>query len=142
MMAEPLGFNPENLLTMQIFLPEAHYSQPANLLNFYQTVVDRAAALPGVKSASAVNFLPLTGWTGFCDFDIAGRANPPSGEHFTAQYRAADWRYLRTMGDPRQRRPRFRILGRAGFARRRARSMKRSRTVTGPTKIPSASRFA
>ena len=100
MMSEPLGFDPENLLTMQIFLPEAHYPQPANLLNFYQAAVDRAAALPGVKSASVVNFLPLTGWTGFCDFDITGRATPPSGEHFTAQYRTSDWRYLRTMGIP------------------------------------------
>jgi putative ABC transport system permease protein len=100
MMSEPLGFDPENLLTMQIFLPETHYAQPANLLNFYQDAVDRAAALPGVKSASAVNFLPLTGWTGFCDFDVAGRATPSSGEHFTAQYRTSDWRYLHTMGVP------------------------------------------
>ena len=79
-----------------------------------------AAALPGVKSASAVNYLPLTGWTGFCDFDIAGRAMPPSGEHFTAQYRTADWRYLRTMEIPIRAGPRFRIVGRPGFARRRA----------------------
>jgi putative ABC transport system permease protein len=100
MMSEPLGFEPENLLTMQIFLPESHYPQPANLQNFYQAVVDRAAALPGVKSATAVNFLPLTGWSGFCDFDIAGRAMPPSGEHFTAQYRTADWRYFNTMEIP------------------------------------------
>ena len=47
-----------------------------------------------------MNYLPLTGWSGFCDFDIAGRAMPPSGEHFTAQYRTADWRYLHTMGIP------------------------------------------
>jgi predicted permease len=100
MMSEPLGFDPENLLTMQVFLPESHYPQPANLQNFYQAVGDRTAALPGVKSATAVNYLPLTGWSGFCDFDIAGRAMPPSGEHFTAQYRTADWRYLRTMGIP------------------------------------------
>ncbi|MFZ3330512.1 MAG: ABC transporter permease [Candidatus Acidiferrales bacterium] len=100
MMSEPLGFDPENLLTMQIFLPESHYPQPANLQNFYQAVVDRTAVLPGVKSASAVNYLPLTGWSGFCDFDIAGRAMPPSGERFTAQYRTADWRYLHTMGIP------------------------------------------
>ncbi|MGC1256981.1 MAG: ABC transporter permease [Candidatus Acidiferrales bacterium] len=100
MMSEPLGFDPENLLTMQIFLPESHYPQPANLQNFYQAVVDRTAVLPGVKSASAVNYLPLTGWSGFCDFDIAGRAMPPSGERFTAQYRTADWRYLHTMRIP------------------------------------------
>jgi putative ABC transport system permease protein len=98
MMAENLGFNPSNLMTMQVFLSEKHYSTVPSIVNFDNAVVDRVSALPGVVSASAVNFLPLTGWTAFCDFDIAGRATPPSGEHFTGEYRVADWRYLRTMG--------------------------------------------
>ncbi|HEY0704978.1 MAG TPA: ABC transporter permease, partial [Candidatus Acidoferrales bacterium] len=98
MMSEDLGFNPSKLLTMQIFLPEAHYSTVPSIVNFDREVVDRVAALPGVESASAVNFLPLTGWTSFSDFDIAGRARPASGEHFTAAYRVADWRYVRAMG--------------------------------------------
>jgi putative ABC transport system permease protein len=98
MMSENLGFNPSKLLTMQVFLPETHYATVPSIVNFDNTVIDRVAALPGVVSASAINFLPLTGWTAFCDFDIAGRANPASGEHFTGQYRVTDWRYLRTMG--------------------------------------------
>jgi putative ABC transport system permease protein len=83
---------------MQVFLPEAHYTTAPSIVNFDTAVIDRVSALPGVVSASAVNFLSLTGWTAFCDFDIAGRANPVSGEHFTAEYRVADWRYVRTMG--------------------------------------------
>src|ERR1700722_9250218 len=83
MMSEDLGFNPSKLMTMQVFLPEKHYSSTQSIVNFDNSVVDRVSALPGVVSASAVNFLPLTGWTAFCDFDIAGRANPVSGEHFT-----------------------------------------------------------
>jgi putative ABC transport system permease protein len=98
MLSENLGFNPSKLMTMQVFLPETHYATVASIVNFDKGVIDRVAALPGVVSASAVNFLPLTGWTAFCDFDIAGRANPASGEHFTGEYRVADWRYLRTMG--------------------------------------------
>src|SRR5271154_1571326 len=98
MMSENLGFNPSKLMTMQVFLPETHYATVASIVDFDKRVIDRVAALPGVVSASAVNFLPLTGWTAFCDFDIAGRANPASGEHFTGEYRVADWRYLRTMG--------------------------------------------
>jgi putative ABC transport system permease protein len=98
MMSEDLGFNPSKLMTMQVFLPEKLYSTVPSIANFDNAVVDRVAALPGVVSASAVNFLPLTGWTAFCDFDIAGRASPPSGEHFTGEYRVSDWRYLRTMG--------------------------------------------
>jgi putative ABC transport system permease protein len=98
MMSEDLGFDPANVMTMQIFLPETHYTTVPSIVNFDNAVIDRVNALPGVKSASAVNFLPLTGWTAFCDFEIAGRANPPSGEHFTGEYRVADWRYFRTMG--------------------------------------------
>jgi putative ABC transport system permease protein len=98
MMSEDLGFNPSKLLTMQVFLPEAHYSSVPSIVNFDREVVDRVAALPGVTSASTVNFLPLTGWTAFSDFDIAGRPSPGSGEHFTAAYRVADWRYVHTMG--------------------------------------------
>jgi predicted permease len=100
MLAEPLGFEPENLLTGQMLLPEAHYADGQHISNFYGAVVERVNAIPGVTSASAANFLPLTRWNAYCDFDIAGRATPPSGEHFTGLYRVADWRYLQTMGVP------------------------------------------
>ena len=98
LMTDSLGFDPSKLMTAQIFLPAPHYPTAPSVRNFYHDVTERVAALPDVKSASAVNFLPLTGWSGYCDFDIAGRATPPSGEHFTGQYRVIDWRYLRTMG--------------------------------------------
>jgi len=100
MLAEPLGFDPSNVWTAQMILPDTHYADGPRISNFYQAVIERVNAIPGVTSASAANFLPLTRWTNFCDFDIAGRAAPPSGEHFTSQYRVADWRYLPTMGVP------------------------------------------
>ena len=100
LMSENLGFNPSNVLTMQIWLPESHYASGAPLVNFYQQVIDRIAAQPGVKSASAVNFLPLSGWGDFCNLDIAGRAAPPVGQPNSAQYRIMDWRYLQTMNIP------------------------------------------
>ena len=97
-MSENLGFDPDNVLTAQIWLPESHYAAGAPVMNFYQQVIDRIGALPGVKSASAVNFLPLSGWGDYCNFDIAGRPIAPADKPNTAQYRVADWRYLRTMG--------------------------------------------
>jgi len=100
MLAEPLGFNPANLLTGQMLLADTHYPDGPHISNFYQAVVARVNAIPGVTAASAANFLPLTRWNAFCDFDIAGRATPPSGEHFTGEYRVMDWRYLSTMGVP------------------------------------------
>ncbi len=100
MLAEPMGFDPANLLTAQVIVPDTHYADGPHISNFYQAVIERLNGIPGVTSASAADFLPLTRWTAFCDFDIAGRASPPAGKHFTAQYRVADWRYLPTMGVP------------------------------------------
>ena len=98
LMSEDLGFNPSNLLTMQIWLPQNRYSSPSQVTSFYQQVLERVDAIPGVKTAGAVNFLPFSGWADYCDFDIAGRATPPSGDQFTSRYRVIDWQYLRTMG--------------------------------------------
>jgi putative ABC transport system permease protein len=100
LMSEDLGFNPSNLLTMQLWLPEANYSAPAQVANFYRQALTQTAAIPGVKSASAINFLPLTHWADFCDFEIAGRTTPPSGEQFTSRYNVIDSQYLRTMEIP------------------------------------------
>lgn len=99
-MTENMGFDPSNVLTMQIYLPQIRYSDSARIVNFYNQVIDRTAALPGVQAASAVNFLPLTGWNGYCDFDIEGRAAPASGKRFTGQFRVVDWRFFDTMKIP------------------------------------------
>ncbi|MFY9731831.1 MAG: ABC transporter permease [Candidatus Acidiferrales bacterium] len=98
LMSEDLGIDPDNVLTAQIWLPESHYAAGAPVMNFYQQAIDRIGALPGVKSASAVNFLPLSGWGDYCNFDIAGRPIAPADEPNTSRYSVADWRYLRTMG--------------------------------------------
>lgn len=100
LMSEELGFDSSHLLTMQIWLPENHYALGPPVVNFYSQVVDRIEALPGVKAASAANFLPLTGWADYCNFDIEGRPIAPADKPDTAQYRVVDWRYIHAMGIP------------------------------------------
>jgi putative ABC transport system permease protein len=97
LMSEDLGFNPSNLLTMQIWLPDNRYTANSQVTNFYEQVLERANAIPGVHVASAVNFLPFSGYADYCDFDIAGRT-PPAGEEFTSRYRVMDWRFIPAMG--------------------------------------------
>lgn len=64
------GFNPANVLTMNIGLPSLTYPfgslQP---VAFYRELTSRLSALPGVQSAAAVSVLPLGG-----DFDTVGVA--------------------------------------------------------------------
>jgi putative ABC transport system permease protein len=100
LMSKDIGFNPSHVLSMLLWLPETRYTSNEPIENFYQQLIDRVEVLPGVKAASAVNFLPLSGYRDYCDFDIAARPTPPSGEQFTAQYRVIDWRYRRAMEIP------------------------------------------
>jgi putative ABC transport system permease protein len=97
LLSQDLGFNPTRVLTMQINLPGNKYSADEKTISFYQRVTDQVAVLPGVKAASAINFLPLSRWTAFVNFDIAGRPIQPSGDEFTSQYRVVDWRYFHAM---------------------------------------------
>jgi putative ABC transport system permease protein len=100
MMSESLGFEPANVLTMQVYLSPTHFPTTPSVTNFYDGVLGQVAALPAVESASAVNFLPLTGWNVYCNFEIEGHPIAESDEQPTTQYRVADWRYLQTMKIP------------------------------------------
>jgi len=95
---EQIGFRPAHLLTMQLWLPEAHYADGQPLVNFYGQALDRVRAVPGVDSVTAANFLPMSGWFDLCDFDIQGRAVRPPGKEFTSHYTVVDSQYIRTMG--------------------------------------------
>ncbi len=55
------GFQTENVITMKIALPPQSYSQDA-ATRFYNQVLDRITALPGVQSAGAINLLPSDSW--------------------------------------------------------------------------------
>jgi predicted permease len=69
------GFDPQNVLAITIRPPETKY-QPAQQAAFYQQLLERLRALPGVRSAGAV-FPPLWTWDNSGGFRIEGEP-PPS----------------------------------------------------------------
>ncbi|HWN99459.1 MAG TPA: ADOP family duplicated permease, partial [Blastocatellia bacterium] len=74
------GFDPENVLTMQVWLPESKYAEGSKIATFYHQALERIRELPGVKSASAADFLPFSGWGDMTGFEIAGRAATLPGQ--------------------------------------------------------------
>lgn len=52
-----LGFNPDRLLTFYVSLPQASYPKTAQVGLFFDDLLERVRALPGVRSASAMNAL-------------------------------------------------------------------------------------
>ncbi|MGH9839924.1 MAG: ABC transporter permease, partial [Blastocatellia bacterium] len=54
------GFKPEGVLTMGVFLPNATWMKPEEQIAFYQQLIERVSALPGVRSAGVTSDLPWT----------------------------------------------------------------------------------
>jgi predicted permease len=63
------GFRAQQSLTAQVSLDRSACAQPGRCGAFFQTLLDRAQALPGVDSAASVDRLPLTGYDASLVFD-------------------------------------------------------------------------
>ena len=60
MRTEDLGVRPDHLLTLRVALPPARYADQTARAAFYNQVLERVRALPGVRSAAFAGNLPLT----------------------------------------------------------------------------------
>lgn len=58
LLGEDPGFVAENVLTLEIELPEARYPEPERIAAFYSQLLERIGHLPGVEAAGAVRQLP------------------------------------------------------------------------------------
>ena len=95
-----MGFDPKNVLSFQVWLSDSRYPAAPQTRDFFQQAIERMRSLPGVKSASAIDYLPLTGWTDLTNLDIDGRTAPSPKEKFLASYRVIDAQYFQTMQIP------------------------------------------
>jgi predicted permease len=54
------GFDPQNVLTMNVSLPTVKYADPQKQITFFDELLRRVSALPGARSAAISAALPLT----------------------------------------------------------------------------------
>jgi len=92
------GFNPENLLTMRIELPESRYKEIPKQIQFRERALEAVNAIPGVKAA-IVSELPMTENL-MHNFVIEGRPPLAPGEEPDLETRTVAGDYFRTMGIP------------------------------------------
>jgi predicted permease len=93
------GFDPRNLLTFRVTLPEKKYDTPAKRAAYFREAVSRISALPGVERAGLVSFLPLEGGPDTL-FSIEGASSQQSSEILGAVFRAIDPGYFQTLHIP------------------------------------------
>ncbi|HJZ68918.1 MAG TPA: ABC transporter permease [Blastocatellia bacterium] len=92
------GFNYDHLLTFNISLPQKKYPEDQQRINFYDQVVDRLRALPGVESVGLATGLPLgnNGWQ--TSFVVDGQPPPEPGKLPLTEFAVTSPDYFQTMG--------------------------------------------
>jgi predicted permease len=89
------GFDPHHVLTFQVDSPAG--MKDTQFPEFFRDVVARMNAMPGVSSASAAAYLPLTGEHLTTSIEIEGHPTP-MGSRSSAGFDAVEPEYFRTVG--------------------------------------------
>ncbi len=101
------GFNPNNVLTMEVSLPQLKYPSPGpaylggtSAINFFQEAHRRIAELPGVQATGCTTTLPLSGSNSDSSFAIEGANLQPGEPGPDEEIRAITPEYFRVLQTP------------------------------------------
>jgi putative ABC transport system permease protein len=95
-----MGSVTQGVLTMHLGLPDVRYATGAPRANFFDTLLKRVRALPGVDAAGFVTAVPGEGYGGDFGFTIIEHPPLPQGSGIFALNRWADPKYFAAMGIP------------------------------------------
>ena len=93
------GFSPERVLAFRVALPPTSYPEPHNQVAFYDRLLEKLRATPGVESAAMVQQVPMRGGY-ILSFAVQGRPPARPGEEPSANHRVVSPDYLTTLGIP------------------------------------------
>jgi putative ABC transport system permease protein len=94
------GFRPDRVLTMGMELRTQQYSKDPAVLNFWQQVLDKVSALPGVEAAAVGTHIPLADSHGRTDITIEGMALPRPGNYPHPDVHTVSPGFVATLGIP------------------------------------------
>ncbi len=94
------GFNADHVLTFQYAPDASGYAQGADIVQLYQRLHDKLAALPGVTSVGLTSSLPFGDGSTSLNVFPAGPAAVPLDESIQASWRIVDGDYFTTLQIP------------------------------------------
>ena len=89
------GYNPNNVLLIDLSLSEQHYPKDSQVKTFYRDMLQRINALPGVQYASVSTNI-LGNWQS--DYYVEGTPIPKPGEGPQAEYNCVTPEHFEAMG--------------------------------------------
>ncbi len=94
------GFRPENLLVADIPLSQNAYPNSVERMEFFDRLLEKLRAAPGVRTVGAATTLPVAGTGSAIHFNIEGRAPKSPHDYVIIGYRPVTAGYLETLGVP------------------------------------------
>ncbi len=94
------GFDPNNVLTARLTVPGAKFSSPAAQISFYDQVLGRVRATPGVESAGLIDSLPMDDGGSHQPVAVEGQPVVPMADQPEVDVRLISPGYLRAMRVP------------------------------------------
>jgi putative ABC transport system permease protein len=94
------GFEPKGVTAFWQSLPKTHYGEPEKKTQFFDQLLPKLAAIPGVQEVGMVSPLPFSGDTSSRTFTIVGREAPAAGMEPAAAILLTNGNYFRTMRIP------------------------------------------
>ena len=94
------GFNPSNLLTVQLKVPVSKYKDDGARIAFFNELLRRVNSLPGVRSAASESYAPFTSGGAATSYVVEGRPEPPAGQLPVTDVRVVSPNYFETMNIP------------------------------------------
>ena len=94
------GFDPKNLLTMNISLPRQKYRENQQINSFFDQLLARVRSVPGVEAVGGIDPLPMGGSDGTTGFVVEGAPPRAIGDRPEVGERTATADYFQTMRIP------------------------------------------
>lgn len=98
--AVPLGLAPDNVLTMQVSLPDSKYPDQQQRVNFFHQLLEQFRNVPGVIDAAAIEAAPTSAGTWALEITPDGGEAAVSQLRTSADAHAITTRYFQTMHVP------------------------------------------
>jgi len=97
----PLGFDPQNVLSMQLRLTGPKYTTVEARREFFRQLIERLEAQPGVKAAAGVLIRPLEGTVGWdYPYAVEGQSIDEALKNAVSNFESITPHYFRTFGIP------------------------------------------
>jgi putative ABC transport system permease protein len=94
------GFDSRNVLTMTAMVPRAKFASPSQQISFFELVLQRVKALPGVESAGVIDDIPLNENGSHQPIAIEGRPAVPMSEQPEVDVRLISAGYMSALHIP------------------------------------------